>query len=107
MSDEPHDRRGDDRRLDAIELELRKLTGEVGSIRSALGAANKTLLYDLDERYLTRKAAQEEFVPRHEHEQRERANKAERRDDRRQLPIYFFAAAGWITTLLQYFFPHH
>ena len=68
MTDDHNTR--DDERLVRIEKEVRKLTGEVGSLRTRLGDRNTTLIFDLDERYMPRAELIKEFVPRKEHEAR-------------------------------------
>jgi hypothetical protein len=68
-------RRRDDARLIAIELQLRELESVVrgsvtaiGEIRTGLGLEFKTLMFDLDTRYMPRSELDVVFVPRKEHE---------------------------------------
>lgn len=99
----PYNRRHTDYRLDGIEKAVDRNTIEIGRIRTSLGDRLTTLIFDLDERYLTRKDAQELYVPRKEHEASRRENRSLLRDR----VLIAVAAGGYITGLVEFVLTRH
>jgi hypothetical protein len=89
-------RRAEDHRLQALEELAKAHTLELAQIRSSLGDQFTTLIFTLDQRYMPRAELKTVYVPRREHEERQRYSQ----QMRMQWPLVVFAGLGWATNLV-------
>jgi hypothetical protein len=90
-----------------VERMLKALTAEVGRLRNALGAQNKTLMFELDERYMPRGELEITYIQRREFEDRERREVEATAAWRHQRPLVFIAGGGWLLSVIEFLTTHH